>query len=68
VTTPAGAFRDCLRVVREFQAKEQAEQFTQETYYCPDVGEVREVFRQRLRNRTSENVKVLVSTPARGAR
>jgi hypothetical protein len=67
VTTPAGAFHDCLRIVREFLAREQAEQFTQETHYCPGVGEVKEVFRQRLRNRTSENLKVLITTRARGA-
>jgi hypothetical protein len=40
----------------------------QETDYCPGVGEVKEVFRQRLRNRTSENLKALVSTRARGGR
>ncbi|MGH7803496.1 MAG: hypothetical protein ACREQJ_04055 [Candidatus Binatia bacterium] len=48
--TPAGHFEKCLKVVRDFLTDVRRKNYSQETYYCPGVGEVKSVLVQNTPN------------------
>ena len=50
IETEAGRFEKCLKVVRDFLTEVRRKNYTQETYYCPGVGEVKSVLVQNTPN------------------
>ena len=62
VDTPAGRFEKCLKVVRDFLTERRRQNYSQETYYCPGVGEVKSVLVQNTPNGKVVTEEVLVKS------
>ena len=62
IDTPAGHFEKCLKVVRDFLSEVRRKNYSQETYYCPGVGEVKSVLVQNTPNGKVVTEEVLVKS------
>ena len=62
VDTPAGHFEKCLKVVRDFLSEVRRKNYSQETYYCPGVGEVKSLLVQNTPNGKVVTEEVLVKS------
>lgn len=60
--TPAGHFDKCLKVVRDFLTEVRRKNYSQETYYCPGVGEVKSVLVQNTPNGKVVTEEVLLKS------
>lgn len=62
VETPAGKFEGCLKVVRDFLTEQRRKNYSSEAYFCPGIGPVRSVLRQKTSAGTVVTEEILVTS------